>query len=118
MSQLTFNFDAVKPIVPSVAKDTSELMAEIIESDSKTVRHEKELLRQFIADPDGLTDEEIRLMFDWTSDYERPRRWSLEKQGFVYDTGTKRKNSKGNLMTIWRHVKYRDGNYLKPREIA
>ncbi len=87
--------------------DTSKAMALILSSNCKTKQDEWALYQQFELDFDGLTDYDIRVLFNWTSDYERPRRWTLShKLKLICEDGTRR-NPGGNLMTVWRLKKYK-----------
>ena len=50
----------------------------------------------------GLTDQEIEKYLHLDGNTVRPIRGSLVEDGFVIDTGTIRKNDKGNNCIVWR----------------
>ena len=50
----------------------------------------------------GLTDQEIEKYLHLDGNTVRPIRVSLVEDGFVIDTGTIRKNDKGNNCIVWR----------------
>ena len=50
----------------------------------------------------GLTDQEIEKYLHLDGNTVRPIRGSLVEGGFVIDTGTTRKNDKGNNCIVWR----------------
>ena len=52
----------------------------------------------------GATDQEIEAILGISGNSVRPLRGSLEKQGFIIDSGTTRENRNGNLCIVWRAV--------------
>ena len=52
----------------------------------------------------GATDQEIEAILSISGNSVRPLRGSLEKQGFIIDSGTTRENKNGNLCIVWRAV--------------
>ena len=49
----------------------------------------------------GATDYEIESVLAISGNSVRPLRGSLEKQGFIIDSGTTRENRNGNLCIVW-----------------
>jgi transcription initiation factor IIE alpha subunit len=56
------------------------------------------------AETRGATDQEIESILGISGNTVRPLRGSLEKQGFIIDSGTTRQNTNGNLCIVWRAV--------------
>ena len=52
----------------------------------------------------GATDQEIESILSISGNSVRPLRGSLERQGFIIDSGTTRENTNGNLCIVWRAV--------------
>jgi transcription initiation factor IIE alpha subunit len=52
----------------------------------------------------GATDQEIESILGISGNSVRPLRGSLEKQGFIIDSGTTRENTNGNLCIVWKAV--------------
>ena len=52
----------------------------------------------------GATDQEIESILSISGNSVRPLRGSLEKQGFIVDSGTTRENLNGNPCIVWRAV--------------
>ena len=50
---------------------------------------------------DGATDQELQEYFGKSGDTIRPTRKTLQKDGFIIDSGRTRKNAAGNDCTIW-----------------
>ena len=49
----------------------------------------------------GATDQEIVSSLGISGNSVRPLRGSLEKQGFIIESGTTRQNTNGNLCIVW-----------------
>ena len=49
----------------------------------------------------GATDQEIESIHGISGNSVRPLRGSLEKQGFIIESGTTRQNTNGNLCIVW-----------------
>lgn len=85
--------------------DTSEAAAATI---AKTLSKRKQLILSVFRDfPDGLTDEELTEEIvrrghprGSESGY-RKRRTDLLHDGYVHDTGLRRKNSRGQSVIVW-----------------
>ena len=92
-------FDAPR-LPPHVAAPTSLAAAKSIAS--RTAQDEQRLLVALKrCGTVGMTDDEIREHFGWTGDYERPRRWSLVKQGLAIDSGFTRPTKSGREAVVW-----------------
>ena len=82
--------------------DTSEAAAIRIYGASKTKLDEAALSQWMeFRGTTGATDDEIQKHFNWDGDYERPRRWTLRKQGLIFKSEMKRKTKDGNPATVW-----------------
>lgn len=81
---------------------TSKLAAQRILPASGTQRQNvlDELLAIF---PDGLTDEEIQDELVMNANAQRPRRLELVEQGWVEDSGKRRKTMSGLDAIVWRY---------------
>ena len=87
---------------PAQNVDTSIQAADSIRKLPKTKRDERLLLAMFKQRQGyGLTDDEIKELFNWDGDYERPRRWSLVKQGLVRKSELRRLTVDGNPAIVW-----------------
>ena len=106
MTQLTL-FQSGRPIqtpyrpgTPHNATAASKAAAESV----KPVASELERrVYQYLADRGivGATDEQIQQELGMDGNTERPRRVSLERKGYVRDSGTKRPTSSRRLATVW-----------------
>ncbi len=50
---------------------------------------------------EGATDHEVQAELGLTGDSERPRRWALERNGLIRNSGRKRKSPKGRDAIVW-----------------
>jgi hypothetical protein len=85
---------------PHNGTDTSLLAAARL-SGSRSADDERGLLA-YLRKCGGATDAEIAAHFGWTGDYERPRRYSLVKRGYVEDSGLRRVFRDHGLAKVWR----------------
>lgn len=86
---------------PSNGTDTSNAAADRIAAKSRTTRDEGRILA-WLRTTGGKTDDEIQKRFQFSGDYERPRRWSLVRAGLVEDSGDRRTLATGNTGKVWR----------------
>ena len=90
---------------PAVNVDTSLAAADRIKKLPKTKFSEAALLKWLTERAGfGATDDESREYFGWDGDYERPRRWSLVKQGLNQKTALRRMTKDGNPAIVWKVV--------------
>ena len=87
---------------PAQNVDTSLDAADRIKGLPKT-KFSEAVLRQWLMERGGYgaTDSEAQEHFSWDGDYERPRRWSLVKQGLVVKTALRRMTADGNPAVVW-----------------
>ncbi len=52
---------------------------------------------------DGMTDEELQSVLTMNPSSQRPRRIELVEQGWVEDSGTRRKTTSGTEAIVWRY---------------
>ena len=105
-----FNTATQPPTLPDIAGeppaqnvDTSIAAADRIKKLPKTKSSEAALLKWLTERGGfGATDDEIKEYFGWDGDYERPRRWSLVKQGLVYKSNLRRMTKDGNPAVVWK----------------
>jgi len=90
---------------PAQNVDTSLAAADRIKKLPKT-KFSEAVLHQWLTERAGYgsTDDEIKEYFGWSGDYERPRRWTLVKQGLVRQSNQRRKSRSGNPMVVWEIV--------------
>lgn len=98
----------VEPKPPANKTETSKAAARKL---SRTARDEERLLiwlglKTILTG--GATDYEIQQAFNWTPDYERPRRWRWSNPKalprLIVNSGRKRKTNTGNKAIVWVRV--------------
>lgn len=89
------------PPIRSKATDTRNAARRGVASRSTSIRQR---VLAFLRDrgPRGATDEEIREALDLGESTARPRRRELVAKGDVFDSGDRRKSSKGYVMIVWK----------------
>ena len=88
---------------PAVNVDTSLASADRIKKLPKTKFSEAAILKWLTERAGyGATDDEIKDFFGFDGDYERPRRWSLVKQGLIQKTALRRMTKDGNPAVVWK----------------
>lgn len=97
MAQLDKN----QVIIAANAQRTSVSAAEKVYPQTGSLRCK---VYEFIVRRDlyGATDQEIESCLKIDGNTVRPTRLSLVRDGFIFDTGTTRKNSNGNDCIVWR----------------
>jgi transcription initiation factor IIE alpha subunit len=95
--------DSNKVIVAHNAKQTSIDAAQKVLIKSGSIRRKvyEYILAQGLR---GATDQEIERALHIEGNTIRPSRKSLEKDAYIIDSGTVRKNHKDNDCTVWRAV--------------
>lgn len=86
--------------IPDSGTDTSRAAAEQI---TPVAMGQAAQVYHFIAErgEDGATDHEIQAELGMTGDSERPRRWTLQRSGLVWDSGRRRKSPTGRAAIVW-----------------
>lgn len=88
---------------PAQNVDTSLAAADRIKKLPKTKFSEAAILKWLTERAGyGATDDEIKDFFGFDGDYERPRRWSLVKQGLIQKTALRRMTKDGNPAVVWK----------------
>jgi len=92
-----------KVIIARNAQQTSREAAERVYPKSGTMRLKvyEFIVRQGLK---GATDQEIQNTLHLSGDTVRPSRITLFQDGFVIDSGVRRKNANGNDCIVWRAV--------------
>lgn len=83
---------------PYSREATSHDAAHQIEDHTPTLR---ERVYTLISLRNGITDEEIAEHLGLEMNTARPRRWELERQGLIYDSGVRRKTKSGRAAILW-----------------
>ena len=92
-----------KVIIAKNARQTSREAAERAYPKSGTMRLRvyEYIIRQGLK---GATDQEIQRNLNLSGDTVRPSRITLFQDGFIIDSGERRKNANGNDCIVWRSV--------------
>lgn len=65
----------------------------------------KEIHDLIVNSPDGMTDDEIEIATGYTHQSASGTRNSLMRDGFIWDSGERRKNRRGNLSIVWKEAR-------------
>lgn len=90
--------------VPLTSRPTDTQAGAARKAVLKVGTRRKEIYDLIVTSPDGMTDDEIEIATGYTHQSASGARNSLMRDGFIWDSGERRKNRRGNLSIVWKEA--------------
>lgn len=90
--------------VPLTSRPTDTQAGAARKAVLKVGTRRKEIHDLIVNSPNGMTDDEIEIATGYTHQSASGTRNSLMRDGFIWDSGERRKNRRGNLSIVWKEA--------------